>query len=259
MAISLASLRRSNVVKPMRSLIYGTHGVGKTTLAANAPNPVFIQTEDGLMTDTPTFGLLRSYEEVSEAMGSLYTEDHDFSTVVLDTLDWLEPLIWAEACKRGNWSTIEDAGYGKGYLAASTVWREFLDGTNALRDEKGMTVILLAHADIKRFESPETEPFDRYTPKLHKLGSALVQENVDCIFFANRMVTTVKIDPKDKNSRVRGVGGGQRVLYTEERPAYLAKNRYSMPSQILLPDNAEGAWSSLAQEVPFFNLNSSNA
>ena len=257
MAISLGSLKRANAIKPMRALIYGTHGVGKTTLAANAPDPVFIQTEDGLMTDTPTFGLLRSYAEVSEAIGSLYTEDHSFGTLVVDSLDWLEPLVFAEACARNGWSAIEDAGYGKGYLAASTVWREFLDGTNALRDEKGMTIILLAHSEIKRFEAPDMDAYDKYTPKLHKLGSALVQENVDCIFFANHLVSTVKIDSKDKNSRVRGVGGDQRVIYTQQRPAYLAKNRYSMPHQILLPDNGAGAWAAVAQHVPFYLNNAS--
>jgi hypothetical protein len=252
MAISLSSLKRATAVKPMRALIYGTHGVGKTTLAANAPSPVFIQTEDGLMTDTATFGLMRAYSEVSEAMGSLYTEDHDFKTVVLDSLDWLEPLVWAEACARNGWNTVEDAGYGKGYLAASTVWHEFLDGMNALRDEKEMTVIFLAHADIRRFESPDSDPYHEYTPKLHKFGSALVQENVDCIFFANHLISTVKVDPKDKNSRVRGVGGDQRVIYTSKRPAYLAKNRYSMPHQILLPDKGPEAWDALVQHIPFY-------
>jgi hypothetical protein len=254
MAVSLASLKRKRDIKPPRAMIYGTHGVGKTTLGANAPSPVFIQLEDGLTTDTPTFGLMANFTEVMEAIGELYSQEHEFLTVVFDTIDWLEPLIWAEACARNNWASIEDAGFGKGYLAASTVWREFLDGTNALRNERNMTVLLLAHAEVKRFDSPDTDPYDRYQPKLHRLASALVQENVDTILFATRLISTVKIDAKDKNSRVRGVGGGQRVLYTEERPAYIAKNRDDMPQQILLPDNAAGAWSTLAGHFAFFNV-----
>lgn len=254
MAYNLASLRRGAENKPPRAMVYGPHGVGKTSLAANAPSAVFLQTEDGLAeNDAPTFGILRSFDAVMEAISSLYSEPHDFQTVVLDTVDWLEPLVWTEACRRGQWASIEDAGYGKGYIAATDVWREVIDGTNALRDEKGMTVIMLAHADIKRFESPEVDPYDRYQPKLHKLASALVQENVDCVLFNQRMVSTVKIDPKDKNSRVRGVGGHQRALYTEERPAFLAKNRYKMPAVITLPDDPAAAWGALAAHLPYFN------
>lgn len=249
MAISLSSLKRGGDVRPPRIMIYGTHGVGKTSLAAAAPNPVFLQTEDGLMTDTPTFGLLTTFKQVMEAGGSLYTEAHDFGTVVVDTLDWLEPMIWTEACQRNKWASIEDPGYGKGYLATVDIWREFLELTNALRNDKGMAVILLAHAEIKPFNSPEVDPFDRYQPKLHKLASALVQENVDAVFFNARMVSTVKQDPKDPKSHVRGVGGGQRVIYTEERPAYLAKNRYGMPAQIMLPDNPAEAWRAVEQHL----------
>lgn len=254
MAVSLASLVRKRAVKPPRAVIYGTHGVGKTTLAASAPAPIFIQLEDGLTSDTPTFGILTSFEDVMGAIGELYSQEHEFQTVVFDTIDWLEPIIWAEACKRGGWASIEDAGYGKGYLAASTVWREFLDGTNALRNERNMTVILLAHAEIKRFDSPDSDPYDRYQPKLHRLASALVQENVDTILFATRLIATKKLDEKDKTSRVRGVGGGQRVLYTEERPAYIAKNRDDMPQQILLPDSGPAAWAALAAHFAFFNV-----
>jgi hypothetical protein len=255
MAISMASLRRGGENKPPRCVLYGPHGVGKTSIAACAPNPVFLQTEDGLAEiDVPTFGMLRSFDNVMEAIGTLYTDAHDFQTVVLDTIDWLEPLVWAEASRRNSWESIEAAGYGKGYLAAVDVWREVIDGTNALRDDKGMMVILLAHADIKRFESPEVDPYDRYQPKLHSRASALVQENVDCVFFNQRMVSTVKIDPKDKTSnRVRGVGGGQRAIYTEERPAFLAKNRYRMPPMVILPDDPGKAWDALAVHLPYFN------
>jgi hypothetical protein len=258
-AISMASLVRKRQHKPARSMIYGTHGVGKTTLAADAPNPVFIKTEDGLMDDTPNFGLFTTWAEVSEAIATLYSEEHDFQTVVVDTLDWLEPIIWREACQRGGWASIEDAGFGKGYIAASDVWREFLDGMNALRDDKGMQVILLAHSEIKRFDSPEIDPYDRYQPKLHRLGSALVQENVDNVFFFTRLVSTVKLDAKDKNSKVRGVGGGQRVIYTEERPAYLGKNRYSMPPQILIPDDRSSAWSAVGDYLPTLPARSAEA
>jgi hypothetical protein len=54
-----------------------------------------------------------------------------------------------------------------------------IDGLTALRDERGMGVVIAAHSEIKRFDSPDTEPYDRYQPKLHKGASAIVQEAMD--------------------------------------------------------------------------------
>ncbi len=121
MAISLAQLTRANAPKPPRILIHGVAGVGKTTFASEANKPVFVQTEDGLGTlASAHFPLARTYEEVIEALAALYTEPHDFKTVVIDSVDWLEPLVWAKACRDNGWASIEDAGYGKGYVAALT-------------------------------------------------------------------------------------------------------------------------------------------
>ena len=247
MAISLASLRRGGETRPPRILVYGVAGVGKTQLAADAPNPVFLQTEDGLgRIDAATFGLLRSFDAVMEALGSLYTEDHDHQTVVLDSLDWLEPLVWQHTAQAHNQPDIESFGYGKGYLAALDTWRSFLDGVNALRDERGMGVILIAHAEIRRFDSPETEPYDRYQPKLHRGASALVQEHVDAVLFANYRVSTLKSDVGFNKKVVRGVSGGDRLLHTAERPAFLAKNRFGLPETLPL------SWPELAAGIPFY-------
>ncbi len=254
MAINLASLRRGGERKPPRILDYSTHGLGKTSLAAGAPNPVFLQTEDGLgEIEADTFGILRTYDEIMDAIGTLYSEPHDFKTVVLDSADWTESIVWAQTCKLNGWPNIEHPGFGKGYAATGDVWRTLLDGLQALRDERGMAVIILAHSEIRKFSAPDEVEYDRYQPKLHKIASALIQEHVDCVWFMNYQVSITKDNPRDKDSRVRGVGGGMRVLYTTERPSHLAKNRYRMPDKITLPDQPEAMWPTVAQYIPYYN------
>lgn len=245
MAISLNQLVRAARPKPPIMTVYGVHGIGKTTFAAQAPSPVFVQTEDGLGTlACPHFPLAATFEDVIGALAALYTEPHDFRTCVIDSVDWLEALIWAKACRDNGWASIEDAGYGKGYVAALNLWRQYIDGLNALRDDKGMTVIQIAHTDIKRFDSPEHDPYDRYTIKLHARAAALVQEHSDIVLFANYRISTVKADVGFNKKISRAVGSGERVIHTTERPAFLAKNRYGLPDTLPLD------WQAFAQAMP---------
>lgn len=162
MAISLSSLNRLSVPKPPRVVIYGPHGIGKNTFAASAPNPVLINLEDGhpFGTSIASFPVATSFQDVMGAMTALYSEVHDFETLVVDSLDWLEPLVWAETVRRNNeanpskqWSSVEDAGYGRGFVATLDVWREYLDAINALRNDKGMAVIQTAHAEVILFQT----------------------------------------------------------------------------------------------------------
>jgi hypothetical protein len=235
MAISLASLSRSTAIAAPRILIHGVAGVGKSTFAAAAPSPVFVPTEDGLgMLDVAHFPLARSFDAVMEALVALYSEPHEFKTVVVDSVDWLEPLIWQRVCQDNQWASIEEPGYGKGYIAALELWRQYLDGLNGLRDERGMAVIQIAHTDIKRFDSPEHEPYDRYVIKLHSRAAALLQEHSDVVLFANYRISTVKADVGFNKKVTRALGSGERVVYTAERPAFLAKNRYALPDVLPL-------------------------
>lgn len=245
MAMTLAQLVREAYPKAPRILIHGVAGVGKTTFAAQAKKPVFIQTEDGLGTlGAAHFPLARTFEDVIEALAAIYTEEHDFGTVVIDSVDWLEPLIWAKACRDNGWASIEDAGYGKGYVAALSLWRQYIDGLNALRDERGMTVVQIAHTDIKRFDSPEHDPYDRYVIKLHARAAALLQEHSDLVLFANYRISTVKADVGFNKKVNRALGSGERVIYTAERPAFLAKNRYALPDTLPLD------WPAFAEAMP---------
>jgi hypothetical protein len=249
MAIAIASILQSTAtLLAPRILIHGVAGVGKTTFAAGAPRPVFVQAEDGLGTlEVPRFPLARSFDEVMEALAALYEHDHEFATVVIDSVDWLEPLVWQKACLENGWKDLEQPGYGKGYVAALDLWRQYLEGLNALRDERGMTVIQIAHTDIKRFDSPEHEPYDRYVIKLHARAAALLQEHSDVVLFANYRISTVKSDVGFNKKVTRALGSGERVLYTAERPALLAKNRYGLPDSLAL------SWAAFAEAMPHFS------
>lgn len=230
MAISLASIQKGGTPgRPPVVCLHGGPGIGKTTFAASAPDPVFIRTEDGLGSLTPdAFPVARSWPEVMEAMGVLYTEDHGYKTAVIDSLSALEPLIWKQVAADHNKDSVEDLGYGKGYVLALDYWAQFLQGVAALRDDKGMTPILIAHSDVIRYDSPEVEPFDRYQIKLHKRAFQLLYERADIIGFANWRTHVVKAEVGFNQRVARGVGTGERLLHLVEKPAYIAKNRYGL-------------------------------
>lgn len=238
--------------KPPRILVYGGQGVGKSTFASLAPNPIFIQTEDGLASITSErFPLAQSFADVLKYLGELATEEHEFQTVVVDSTDWLERLIYGQVCKERNVKTIGDIAYGAGYNQAIDLWQQYIDCLNYLRDEKNMMVIQIAHAQVKRYENPETDAYDRYQIKMHDKASALLLEHSDIVLFANQVVG-IKKEQEGFSKRTRAVGSGDRVLFTEERPAFVAKNRYNLPSEI--PFDKEGEyWSVIASHIPFFN------
>lgn len=248
MAISLAILKRQTAHIPPRIIAYGPHGVGKTTLAASAPKPVFIQTEDGLgEIGVDHFPLATAYSDVLEALTALCSEDHQFETVVVDSLDWFERLIWAEVCRTQGVKSIEDISYGKGYVMALDFWRDYMTAINYLRSERKMTIFQTAHAEVKRFDDPAHDPYDRYQIKLHKMASAAVQEHADIVLFCNYRISTTKTDTGFNNKRTRAVGSGERLCHTQEKPAFLAKNRFSMPPELPME------WSAIAEHVGFFN------
>lgn len=237
MAIDMArefsrlNIIKTNESKPPRIVLHGTAGVGKTTFAAQSDSPIFICTEDGLGKLTVDhFPMVDSFERLIEYLEALAEDPHEYKTVVLDSLDWLEALIWDRVAKDAGKDSIEEIGFAKGYIFALNYWRELLRGFTWLRDHRNMAVILLAHSQIKRFDSPTSEPYDRIRMKLHDKASAVVAEWADIILYAGYRSVVKKTDKDGKH--VIGMGNGERVLYTEERPAFDAKNRYGLSPEL---------------------------
>lgn len=240
-----SQIRSSRSFQPRRILLYGVQGVGKSTWAAQAPGAIFLPTEDGLGNlDAQSFPLLASWPQFQEAIESLYTEPHQFQTVVIDSLDRLELLIWEDVCKVHNFQSIEDAGYGKGYVFALSRWQWLLRGLDALRSARDMTVIALAHSKIERFEAPDSPAYDRYSIRLHKLASALVQEWADEVLFATYEVFVRVEKAKFGAEKGKAVGTGARILRTTERPFASAKNRLGLPEELPLD------WPTFASYLP---------
>lgn len=246
---------------PPRILIYGPEGVGKTKFGSLADAPVFIQTEKGLagQTGIKRYPVAATFKDVMDSLTELATKEHDRKTLVVDSLDWLEPLIWAQVCKENNVSTIEKAGggFGKGYAMALDLWREYLQALDYLNEQKLMTIIQIAHSQVKRYENPETEAYDRLSIKLQDgkniSAAGLVMEYSDMVIFANYYVAVSKEDGGGfSKGRKRAVGSGERILYFSEKPAFKAKSRFTLPEEI--PFDIEGNfWATIAKEVPFFN------
>ncbi|MEK9896208.1 MAG: ATP-binding protein, partial [Burkholderiaceae bacterium] len=127
MAFDLSQVKKTSGLKPPFIVVYGQAGVGKTTLGAQAPNPVFLQTESGEGTlEINAFPQVKDFSEMLEAIASLIEHEHDYETLVIDSLDHLEPIIWKEVCKTQGIDSIEKLGYGKGYVFALDYWRELM-------------------------------------------------------------------------------------------------------------------------------------
>lgn len=225
--MTLAAVTRGTLDRPLRVVLYGVEGIGKSTFGADAPAPIFLGAEDGTAhLDVARFPQPRTWADAVDALRVLHGEKHDFRTLVVDTVDWLEPLCWRAVCDAARKPDIEAFGYGKGYLAALEEWRRFVHGCDALR-AKGMNVVLLAHALVRPFRNPEGEDYDRFTLKVNEKAAGLLREWADAVLFANFQ----SFAQKQQNGRAKGVGGA-RTLYTTHRPAADAKNRWSLPDEL---------------------------
>lgn len=227
----LQSSKRKN---PPAIAIYGTPGVGKTSLAAEFPNPIYLYVEgeeppDGV--DLPS-AEIKSFGDLLDTFGDLLTQDHDFKTVIIDSVDKVEPMVWDATLERNGWEVIDsnDKGsptaFGKGYLAADVEWKEYHEAIAALT-RAGIFVVQILHSQTKAFKDPLVDDYDPYRPKLQTRALDLVIENCKALLFINRRTSVKQIDKGfgKKESKPEGMSGGERVIHTDERAGFLAKNR----------------------------------
>jgi len=220
--------------RPRRTMLYGKHGIGKSTWAAGAPAPFFLQCEEGLDdVGVDRSELLTSLPAVMDTLQCLHNEPHNFETVVVDTLDWYGKLAEKVICEREGVPSIDKISYHRGYGYCVPIWQNFLAWLDSLKAKRGMNVVLLAHSKIVRFQDPKTDGYDRYEPALHaKTVCPLVQEWCDEVFFADTDVAVITSEAGFGQERTRAIDSNVRTIFTCEMPTHLAKRRIPMPDQI---------------------------
>ena len=213
-----------------RVLIYGENGVGKSSLAAKFPKPLFLNIEDGVGDlEVDSTSVIKS---VTDFMGCLVgVWETDYETVVIDTVDWLEKLIFNEVAKEAGKKTIDDIGFGKGYQAVEQKWKALFEGFAALWGQ-GRHIVFTCHEVIEKFSNPEGDSYNYYRPSLHLKGSGCVTEWCDEVLFLRYKVATIQKDEGFGNKRAIAIGGKERVIVCNKQATVEAKNRLGMPDEI---------------------------
>lgn len=245
----LLGVTRGRIVSPMRALVYGAEGVGKTTLAAGIEDVIFLCKESG--TEQHDIARLKEpthwrdapadsdgvHRDVFWLTNMLRFGDHNYKALAIDTVDWIEPILFKYVCesgpKKANNIVLAYGGFGKGFDVAVDEWRAWISLLDALRKERNMHIVLLAHSHVKTFNNPEGENYDRYQLKMHEKGAGVLKEWCDAVLFAHQEVFAgEKKTASDDRPKMFGVGSMSRHLFTQRRPAWDAKNRFNLPDKI---------------------------
>jgi len=225
-------------------LFYGAAGIGKTSIGLSAPNVLYVPVHpESPPSNVNAMGVdpIYDYATMMNTLRSIYKEPHGYTSICIDSLDALEPIIIAETCRRNGWKDLESPGYGKGWIENDTTWRQFIAGVDAIRRRRGIMVIWLAHAEASNHEDPGTPPYKRYSLRVHKRAEKLLTQAADAVIFVNTKTTMKELDTGFNQKTYVADGGGTRWAFCDARPAFVAKNRFGMPEAILI--DKKNPWS----------------
>lgn len=204
-------------------VLTGVEGVGKTTFGLTTPAPIFLSAEAGDEELDNHSYIPTDWLDVLGFVTEDLAGEHEYQTLVVDSVDWIHALVEDYVCAKNKWDDIEAPGYGKGYTATLGEWRKLLAQLERLRTDRGMNVLMIGHTEIKRFNNPDGEDYDRFQMKMYNKASALVREWAKCVFFAEFETHTTGKQKK------KGIQTGRRIMHTERRAAFDAKNRFGLP------------------------------
>lgn len=239
----LNQVQKGRKLKPLALLLHAPHGIGKSTFATEAPSPIYVGNEENDELDVPRFPKVEKWEDLEKQLETLKTEKHDYKTLVIDTVDGLEQIAQNHILnlKGAENKTMATAfgGYGKAYEKMANM---FLDIKTKylipLRDETGINIVLLVHSKKVKFEDTMLNiSYDHYETNLHSKTKAIFEDWVSAILFANYYL--VRAENNSGKEYAEGVDG-LRMIYTEERPSHVAKNRFELPYEIEF--NKTGTW-----------------
>ena len=223
-------INKGKVPRARRVLIYGENGIGKSTLAAQFPKPIFLNLEDGIGDlDCDSTDVIRSVKEFYDCL--IHLTDTDYESIVVDTADWLEKLIFAEVAEAAGKKTIDDIGFGKGYQAVELKWKELFNGFGFLW-QQGRHIVFTCHETIEKFTNPEGDSYNYWRPSLHLKGSGCVTEWCDEVLFLRYRTHTLTKDEGFGVKRAVAVGGKERFMCCTKSAAHEAKNRLGMPDEM---------------------------
>ena len=217
--IKLKDIAVEKQIEPYKILIYGEPGVGKTTLASLFDNPLFIDTENSTSRLKVARLLPKSRSQLNDCLMQVYQEEHDFKTLVIDTLSGVEEIFKNAICMEYEAEGIDDQKklrYGRGYTLLAEYFERLFVQLDNIRKAKGINIVMLGHSKVVKIEKPDQLPYDQYQPKLTGKASDYVISNVENIFFINHVAN------KDQNNKAVSM---RRLLYTKSTGAMIAKNR----------------------------------
>ena len=215
----------------VKAVIYGVEGVGKTTFASHFPKPLFLDLDRGsARMEVDRINTIETWEALSGTLAEILADKTlPYSTIVIDTADMAAKLCTDYVCKvNGHKKSIEEFGYGKGYVILAQEFATILVQATSLVDA-GYNVVFLAHAMQRTVTKPDdTGSYDHWEMKLPGKGNnslgGLLKEWADLLLFADYNVIIRKgEDGKGK------AAGGQRRMRANHTAFADAKNRFNLP------------------------------